>query len=68
MEQFAETEQAAATRTTSGIPLKDPDSIKLFVGQVHPGIKISWYEHIIFTSYFLSNDYSDLYHLPFFLP
>ena len=41
MEQFAETEQAAATRTTSGIPLKDPDSIKLFVGQVHPGIKIS---------------------------
>ena len=24
-----------ATRTASGIPLKDPDSIKLFIGQVN---------------------------------
>lgn len=34
MEQYSEAEQAAS-RTASGIPLKDPDSIKLFVGQVH---------------------------------
>jgi len=33
VEQF-ENSELGISRTASGIPLKDPDSIKLFVGQV----------------------------------
>lgn len=41
LEQQQSYENSTASRTASGIPLKDPDSIKLFVGQVMHVLKYS---------------------------